>query len=626
METIKEWFLDKEKRTIMLTALSGISLIISFFGWVQGILPFDSAWVAVILSGFPIVKGAMVGLVKELDIRADVLVSIALVASLIIGETFAAGEVAFIMIIGALLEKRTVRKAREGIEELAHLTPRTARIIKNDVEMVIPAEKVAVGDILRVLPGEALAVDGIITAGQTAIDQSIMTGESLPVDKGVGDEVFSGTVNQFGAFEMQATKVGEDSSLQRMIRLVELADASKTPIVRLMDRWATWIVGIALISALLTWLITGEVIRAVTILVVFCPCALVLATPTAIMAGIGNGTKFGILIRSGDALERLSKVRCVAFDKTGTLTFGKPKVVAVESFAKELSVNELLLLTAAAEQRSEHPLGQAILHYAEASNSVLPEPEDFVMVPGRGVKARIKDREVLAGNLELFKEEGIGLPDEMRAAALSQRHEGCTVIFVSVAQKPAGMIVLSDTLRENARYMVERIHASGMKTILLTGDNLHAAANMAEKVGIKDVQAELLPEHKMAVINEYQQTKNEQICMVGDGVNDAPALKTACVGVAMGGIGSDIAVDAADITLVSDDIHRIPYLLRLAQKTMRTINLNILLSMSLNFVAIILAALGMLGPVIGALIHNAGSVAVVVNSAFLLKFKDDSAA
>jgi heavy metal translocating P-type ATPase len=623
MEKITIWFLNKEKRTIIRTVISGLSLVISFLGWFDGILPFDIAWVAVILSGFPIIKGAIAGLVKEFDIRADVLVSIALIAAVIIGEIFAAGEVAFIMIIGALLEERTVRKAHEGIEKLVHLTPRTARIIQDGAESVIPAEKVAVGDILRVLPGEALAVDGIITAGQTAIDQSVMTGESLPVDKGVGDEVFSGTVNQFGAFEMQATKIGENSSLQRMISLVELADASKTPVVRLMDRWATWIVVIALTSALFTWLITGEIIRAVTILVVFCPCALVLATPTAIMAGIGNGTKFGILIRSGEALERLSKVRCVAFDKTGTLTFGKPEVVSVESFAKELSVNELLLLTASAEQRSEHPLGRAVLRHAKALSLILAEPEDFIMVPGRGVKARIKGREILAGNPEFFKEEGITLPDEMQAAVLRHRNEGCTVIFVAVAQKAAGMISLSDTLRGDARQMVKRIHASGIKTVLLTGDNLHAASSMAAKVGIGDVQAGLLPEHKMAVIREYQQAKNEQICMVGDGVNDAPALKTACVGVAMGGIGSDIAVDAADIALVSDDIHRIPYLLRLAQKTMRTININIFLSMGLNLIAIILAALGVLGPVIGALVHNAGSVAVVLNSAFLLKFKDD---
>jgi heavy metal translocating P-type ATPase len=623
MEKITIWFLNKEKRAIIRTVISGLSLVISFLGWFHGILPFDIAWVAVILSGFPIVKGAIAGLVTEFNIRADVLVSIALVAAVFIGEIFAAGEVAFIMIIGALLEERTVRKAHEGIEKLVHLTPRTARIIQDGAESVIPAEKVAVGDILRVLPGEALAVDGIITAGQTAIDQSVMTGESLPVDKGVGDEVFSGTVNQFGAFEMQATKIGENSSLQRMISLVELADASKTPVVRLMDRWATWIVVIALTSALLTWLVTGEIIRAVTILVVFCPCALVLATPTAIMAGIGNGTKFGILIRSGEALERLSKVRCVAFDKTGTLTFGKPEVVSVESFARELSVNELLLLTASAEQRSEHPLGRAVLRHAKALNLTLAEPEDFIMVPGRGVKALIKGREILAGNPEFFKEEGIVLPDEMQAAVLRHRDEGCTVIFVAVAQKAAGMISLSDTLRGDARQMVKRIHASGIKTVLLTGDNLHTASSMAAKVGIGDVQAGLLPEHKMAVIREYQQAKNEQICMVGDGVNDAPALKTACVGVAMGGIGSDIAVDAADIALVSDDIHRIPYLLRLAKKTMRTININIFLSMSLNFIAIILAALGVLGPVIGALVHNAGSVAVVLNSAFLLKFKDD---
>ncbi len=621
MGRIKEWVLEEEKRTVLFTVISGISLIISFGGWLKGIVPFDIAWVAIVLSGLPIIKEAIIGLVTEFDIRADVLVSIALVASVIIGETFAAGEVAFIMTIGALLEERTVRKAREGIEKLVHLTPRTARIVKDGLEEVIPAEEVRIGDILRVLPGETVAVDGVITAGQTSVDQSVMTGESLPMDKGIGDEVVSGTVNQFGTFDMTATKVGEDSSFQRMIRLVESADAGKAPIVRLTDRWATWIVVIALTSALLAWLATGEIIRAVTILVVFCPCALVLATPTAIMAAIGNATKFGILVRNGDALERLSKVSRIAFDKTGTLTFGKPEVVAVESFSPEISPEELLLLTAAAEQRSEHPLGRAILRYAKTSSHSLQDPEDFAMLPGRGVKARIKGREILAGNLELFKDHRIHLPEEVQSAALAHRNEGHTVIFVSVDNRGAGMIALSDTLRGDAANMVEQIHLNGMKTLLLTGDNLHAASNIARQVGITDVQGELLPEQKLEAIQKYQ-TKNEQLCMVGDGVNDAPALKAAFVGVAMGGIGSDIAVDAADIALVSDDIRRIPYLLRLARKTMGTINVNILLSMGLNLAAIILAALGILGPVIGALVHNAGSVAVILNSAFLLKMKD----
>lgn len=620
MYKLKQWFLEEENRTICYTVISGIALLLSFFHVHFKYIPVDIAWIAIILCGFPIIKEAFIGLVYEFDIKADVLVAMALIASVFIGEIFAAGEVAFIMTIGALLEERTVRKAREGIEKLIAISPRTARVLRDGIETIIPAEEVQVGDILRVLAGEIIAVDGVITSGQTSINQSVMTGESLPVDKAVGDEVSSGTVNQFGTFEMKATKVGEDSSLQRMIRLVEQADANKAPIVSLTDRWATWIVVIALSSAIITWLVTGEIIRAVTILVVFCPCALVLATPTAIMAGIGNATKFGILIRTGDALERLSKIKRIAFDKTGTLTYGKPEVIAVKSFSSSIAEDGLLALTASAEQHSEHPLGRAILGYAK--NKVeLFKPENFVLLPGRGVSATVDNRPVIAGNKELFVEKGIVLPGEITGSAQKYIDDGCTVIFVGVENEPAGFIALSDTLRTDAKNMVERIHSLGVNTLLLTGDNSYAAGHMAQLVGIGDVKPEQLPEDKMKAITFYQ-NHNEPVCMVGDGVNDAPALKTAYVGVAMGGIGSDIAVEAADVALVSDDIQRIPYLMKLSQKTMKTIKLNVALSMGLNFIAIILAITGILNPVVGALVHNAGSVAVILNSAVLLNLKD----
>ena len=317
------------KKDIALLAVSGVAVLLSLFGVRP--LPFDMAWVAIILCGVPIILEAVIGLVTAFDIKADVLVSIALIASVLIGEDFAAGEVAFIMQLGGLLEDLTVARARAGIEKLVHLTPHTARRIQAGQEQILPAEQVQAGDILRVLPGETVPVDGVILSGQTSINQAVMTGESLPVDKGVGDMVSSGTVNQFGSFDMKATRVGEDSSIQRMIRLVQSADAGKAKIVGIADRWATWIVVIALTAAALTWLISGQIIRAVTILVVFCPCALVLATPTAIMAAIGNATKHGFLVREGDALERLAGVKRVGFDKTGTLTYGAPQVCAVQS-------------------------------------------------------------------------------------------------------------------------------------------------------------------------------------------------------------------------------------------------------------------------------------------------------
>ena len=619
MNNIKEFFENEDKRTMLFLVLSAFSLLISFLH--IGNLGIDMAWVAIILCGLPIVKGAIEGLITEFDIKADVLVAIALVASVLIGETFAAGEVAFIMTLGALLEERTVAKARAGIEKLVNLTPPTARVVRAGIESIIPADEVKVSDILRVLPGETIAVDGLIISGQTSINQSVMTGESLPVDKGIGDEVFSGTVNQFGAFDMKATKVDEDSSLKRMIKLVESADASKAKIVGMADNWATWIVVIALVSAAGTWFVTGEIIRAVTILVVFCPCALVLATPTAIMAGIGNATKHGILVREGDALERLAKVKRIAFDKTGTLTYGKPAVVAIESFNSSISSETLLEITASAELRSEHPLGKSIVsHFKTISSSTLEAPQEFELIAGRGVKSVVKSDSILAGNAELLTENSIEISKEILDKASTFIIEGCTAIYVAINSLASGFIVLSDTLRKDSASMIKELNSINVESILLTGDNPQAASHIAESVGITNVHSECLPEDKMSAIEEYQ-NKNDMVCMIGDGINDAPALKKAYVGIAMGGIGSDIAVDAADIALVSDDIKSIPHLLSLSQKTMTTIKWNLSLSMLLNFAAIILAMTGILNPILGALVHNLGSVAVIINSALLLNFK-----
>jgi heavy metal translocating P-type ATPase len=619
MKKLIEFIKDEDKRTILFLILSVLSLLISFLRVLN--LKIDIAWIAIVLCGVPIVKGAIEGLITEFDIKADVLVALALVASVLIGETFAAGEVAFIMTLGALLEERTVAKARAGIEKLVNLSPPTARVVRDGEESIIPAEQVKVSDMLRVLAGETIAVDGLIISGQTSINQSVMTGESLPVDKGIGDEVFSGTVNQFGTFDMKATKVDEDSSLKRMIKLVESADASKAEIVGMADRWATWIVVIALLSAAGTWFVTGEIIRSVTILVVFCPCSLVLATPTAIMAGIGNATKHGILIREGDALERLAKVTRIAFDKTGTLTYGKPAVVAIESFNPDVSSEKLLTITASAELRSEHPLGKAIVsHFKATSKTTLEDPQEFTLIAGRGVKSMVSGDTIFAGNAELLNENSIIISKDVTDKASVYKKEGSTIIYVAINSFASGFIVLSDTLRKDSASMIKKLHSINVESILLTGDNPEAASHIAKNVGITDVHSECLPEDKMSAIEQYQ-SKNEMICMIGDGINDAPALKKAYVGIAMGGIGSDIAVDAADIALVNDDIKSIPHLFSLSQKTMTTIKWNLSLSMLLNFIAIILAMTGILNPILGALVHNVGSVAVIINSALLLNFK-----
>lgn len=606
------------KKDILFLIFGGISLLLSLAN--INILPFDMAWIAIILCGVPIILEAIIGLITEFDIKADVLVSLALIASVLIGEDFAAGEVAFIMQLGALLEDLTVAKARSGIEKLVKLTPQTARVIYNDNIEIIPAQTVKVGQRLRVLAGETIPVDGIIISGQTSINEAVMTGESLPVDKTVGDEVSSGTVNQFGTFEMEATKVGEDSSIQRMIRLVKSADAGKAKIVGMADRWATWIVFIALTAAALTGFITKEIIRAVTILVVFCPCALVLATPTAIMAAIGNATKHGFLVREGDALERLSTVSSVAFDKTGTLTYGKPEVIDVK-ITGNYTQEQIFSFAAAAEALSEHPLGKAITKsYKEKISNNIKTASDFSLIIGKGIIATVENKKIIAGNQKLLSENNIKIPDNINNQADIYLNSGCTVIYIAVDNELSGFIVLSDTIREQSVDMLNKLKQTNVNPVLLTGDNINSAKNIANKLQINEFISNCLPEDKLKYIKDYQKT-GKKICMIGDGINDAPALKISDVGIAMGGIGSDIAVDAADIALVDDEIKELPHLFKLSKKMMNTIKLNLVFSMGLNFLAIYLAITGNINPVVGALIHNAGSVAVIINSALLLKYK-----
>lgn len=607
------------KKDIAFLIISAIALLCNIL---KVPLPFDSAWIAIILCGVPIILEAVIGLVTAFDIKADVLVSMALIASVCIKENFTAGEVAFIMQLGGLLEELTVSKAREGIEKLVHLTPRTARVIKGSEEKIIPAEEVRQGDILRILAGETVPADGIIISGSTSVNQAVMTGESLPVDKTVGDEVSSGTVNQFGTFDMKATRVGEDSSVQRMIRLVQSADASKAKIVGVADRWATWIVVTALTASVLTWLITGEIIRAVTILVVFCPCALVLATPTAIMAGIGNATKHGFLIKEGDALERLAKVNIITFDKTGTLTYGTPEVTEIKSLC-EMSEEEIFRFTASAEKMSEHPLGKAVVsgYRKKYSDKIdeLKKPENFEMQVGKGIIAEIGGMRILAGNKKLMSENGIAVSEEVISATERNIKKGSTVIYVA-SNKILGYIVLSDTVRKESKQTIKRISETGVKPVLLTGDNGNSARNISSQLGISEVKSDCLPEDKLNYMKK-KQSENYSVCMVGDGVNDAPALKTADVGIAMGGAGSDIAVDSADIALVDDEVKELPHLLELSKRMMVTIKCNLTFSMALNFISIILAITGILQPVVGAIVHNAGSVIVIINSAMLLKWR-----
>ena len=596
-------FTKKEIIDIVLIAISAISLITSF------ILSIDYiSWIAVILCGLPIFKECGEGLIREFDIKADLLVSIAIIASIIIGEVFAAGEIATIMAIGGFLEEYTVSKTQGRIEELVKMTPQVATRIKNGIEERIPVEKVQVGDMLKVLPGESIPTDGVIVKGETSINQSTLTGESLPVDKKENEEVFSGTTNLYGSFTMKTTRISQESSFQKLIKLVESSEPENSRIVRAADKWATMIVVIAFTLAVLTYLATFEISRSVTILVVFCPCALVLATPTAIMAAIGNLTKYGILVKDGESLEELAKVDELVFDKTGTLTKGTPEVVRIISD----NPKEMMHLLASLESKSEHPLAKSIVKYCSSDN--LAEVTDFKMHIGKGISGIINGSKLIAGNKKLLKAENIDLKSYM------EPQNGEIQIFVAKDSEILGNVELADTVRKNSKRTITKLKGLRVKTTLLTGDNEKTAQHIAKQVKVRNVISNCLPEDKLEYIKR-EQTLKHRVAMIGDGINDAPSLKKANVGIVMGDIGSDVSIDAADITLVNDNIEDIPHLIGIARKTIRIINMGIGFALALNIIAMALAILGMLNPIEGALIHNIGSVIVIIYSSTLVRYK-----
>ncbi len=605
---------------IPMTIVGGVFLVISLVLSLTGNkLPIDPAWVSVIICGIPLLYLSIWRIIHNhgiSKISSALLISIAMIAAIAIGDLFAAGEVAFIMAIGAILEEKTTERAKKGLKKLISLTPPQGRRISNGKEEMIAAEDIKINDILRVLPGESIPVDGDIIEGTTSVDQSIMTGESLPVDKTVGDSVFCGTINRFGTIDIRASKLGEDSSLQKLIRMIEEAENKKAPMARIADKAASWLVPVALLIAIIAFIVTKDIVRAVTVLVVFCPCALVLATPTAIMAAIGQATKHGVIIKSGEALEQMGKVDTVAFDKTGTLTNGNLVVKDIYPFDNDIDKSLLLRLIASAESYSEHPLANAITAYAKEQNIELLEVEDFHMLPGKGISAVIRDKKLFCGNTAYLKEQGIKIESIAEQILEQFRSEGKAVILVADTEELLGAVTLSDTLRDTSANMIERLRKIGTHAVLLTGDHKQTAEYFAKQVGITDVHAGLLPEQKVSEIMALQE-EGKTVCMIGDGVNDAPALKTADVSVAMGAMGSDIAVEAADIALMSDDIAKIPYLKRLSNACVKTIKFSISLSLFINFVAITLSLLGLLTPTTGALVHNCGSCLVVLIAALL---------
>lgn len=602
--------------------LDGIPHLIEEFGGqrpFQNIFPFEPSWITVIICGFPLVYLSIRRIVYNKGISkisSALLISMAMFAAIAIGDIFAAGEVAFIMALGALLEEATTERAKKGLKKLISLAPVKGRKIQANKEIMVPVESIQSGDYLRILPGETIPVDGRIINGETTVDQSIMTGESIPVDKTIDDDVFGGTINCFGAIDIIATKVGEDSSIQKMIQLIKNAEQKQAPIQRIADTVASRLVPIALLIACIGYLVTGNIIVGVTVLVVFCPCALVLATPTAVMAAIGQATKHGVIIKSGEILETMGKVDTMAFDKTGTLTRGQLAVQSILAVDTDYSETDILQLAASAEAKSEHPIGKAIVSHAIEQDLEILDTTSFTMSVGKGIIAVIKGRELYCGNERFLEEHNIIVSESIQQAINVYRSEGKVSVIIANNEYIIGIITLSDTMRNDAINIISAISSLDMTTVLLTGDSKAAATYIGKKSGVSEIHAELLPGEKVSII-ESLQGKQHKVCMVGDGINDAPAMKTADVSIAMGTIGSDIAIETADIALMSDDLSKIPYIKRLSDATIKTIKFSIALSMAINCIAIILSLLEVLTPTTGALVHNVGSCLVVLIAARL---------
>lgn len=618
---------------VKMTVISGLFLFWSLLTVLTKRTVFlDPAWVTLVISGYPLLYSALTRLIQQRWLSSAFLIAMAMVAALAIGEVFAAGEVAFIMAIGGILEEKTIEKAKQGLKRLIELVPDTGCRLEAGGEREVPLSDIVEGDILRVRPGNKIPVDGVIVAGEASVDQSVMTGESLPIEKSIGDSVFGGTINSYGTIDIKATGVGKDTAIQRLINLVQEAENKKSPTQRLADRWAVWLVPIALMIAIVTFGVNTALghttlqalTRSVTVLVVFCPCALALATPTSVIAAIGQATKAGVIIKSGEALEKMGQVDTFAFDKTGTLTCGQLHVSDLLPLEQGLTPEKLLVLAASVEAKSEHPLGKAIVEKARLAGVSIVEGDAFTMKVGGGVSAMVSGFRLYCGSEGYLKDQGFLISKAAERQSEALRQEGKVVIIVGRGQETVGVIALSDSLRRNVPVVINQLHALGNQTLLLTGDHQKTADYIGKKAGLTSINAELLPEEKIEKIENLQR-KGHAVCMIGDGINDAPALKTADVGVAMAKTGSDISVEAADVALIGEDIGKLLYLKRLSEATLQTIHINLTLSMLINLIAVTLSATGVLNPVTGALVHNAGSVLVVLNAALLYdrNFYDD---
>jgi Cd2+/Zn2+-exporting ATPase len=558
--------------------------------------------------------------IRERDFTADIPVSFATAAALIIGQYSAAAVVAVLLLLGGMLEQFVSARAGNALDSLAKLLPDRVTVRRDGGDLVVPLEEVQSGDLVLIRSGDRIPVDGTVSLGTASVNQAAITGESLLVEKQVGDLVYAGTLNEVGALEVGATRVGTETTLGQIRRMVAEAQAQKAPIERILNRYAKFYTPAALILGALVWWWSGDILRAITILIVFCPCVMVLATPTALVASIGNAALRGSLVKKGATIEAMAKVTAVAFDKTGTLTFGQPRLTTIQPLG-QMTELELLRLAASAEKLSEHPLGRAVVQAALAREVAVPDPEEFTTLPGLGVRARIDDGEVVIGRPQLLSEQGIAVEEDVAARARNLAAVGRTVILVARNGQVEGLLVLEDTLRPEAAQVIRRLKKLGIRAVLVTGDNRVTAERIAGELGISDVHAEVLPAQKVEIVKRLQ-AEGLNVAFVGDGVNDGPALATANVGVAMGLAGTDVAIETAEIALLSDDLAKLPHLLSLSRQAMRAITQNLIFSLSVLAIAVGLAIPGILLPVTGALLHELSSIPVIANSARLIGLRE----
>lgn len=551
-------------------------------------------------------------------ITVNVFVTVALIATLAAGEFRPAAIIVFIMTVVGALESYTLDKNRRSIRNLLDLAPRTATVLREQQEVTVPIEDVLVGTIVVVKPGERVSVDGVVVAGASSVDQAPVTGESMPVEKFKSSELFSGTLNLTGRIEVRATKVGGDTMLARIVHLVEEAQSTRAPIQNLADRFTVWFLPVVVVLAITVLLLTGNIKTAIAILLVACPCAFAIATPTAVTAGISNMARRGVLVKGGLFFELAGKIDALLVDKTGTFTLGRPKVLDVVTF-DGVSANEVLRMAAVAEKHSEHPLAKAVLDCAKARALEVPDPDDFRVEIGRGVVARWNGQVITVGKTEYLGTNGVSLSSEIENTIATQTERGRTAVLVARGARAVGMIAVADEIRPETRQAIASLRrALGNGNItMLTGDNVLVAGAVAREIGVEHFQAGLLPEEKQAFVKKLQKA-GHAVGMIGDGINDAPALALADVGIAMGAAGTEVAIETADVTLMNDDLSRVAEFMWMSRKVLRRIKLNIFFSIIYNVVGLVFGSLGMLTPVMAVIFQEAGCISVVLSSTLLL--------